>query len=91
MSVFDLIKYHLDLRSSPSKDMLGFLSKHSSNNTDALQLKRLAVNEKAYELWKWDQPGLIDVFKNFQSIRVDSSNLVYMMKTLQPRYLRLIL
>ena len=89
-SIFDLIKYHLDLRSSPTKSMLKFLSKHASNSTEALQLKRLAVNEKAHELWKWDHPGLIDVLRNFQSIRVDSSSFVYMMKTLQPRYVLLI-
>ena len=66
--------------------MLEFLSKHALNNVEALKLKQLAINEKAHELWKLDHPGLIDVLRNFQSIRADSSSLVYMMKTLQPRY-----
>ena len=70
--------------------MLEFLSKHASNNTEELQLKRLALNEKAYEVWKEEHPGLIDIMRNFQSIRVDSSSLVYMMTPMQPRYGRLI-
>ena len=88
--MFNLLKYHLDLRSTPTKSMLEFFSKHASNNTEELQLKRLALNEKAYELWKGDHPGLTDIMRNFPSILVDSSSLVYMMTPLQPRYGRLI-
>ena len=84
-SVRNLLKHHVSLRSSPAKSMLEFLSNHCTNKSDASQLKRLAKNDKAHDLWKLDNPGLIDVFRTFPSIRVDSSALLYRMKTIEPR------
>ena len=80
-----LLKHHVDLRSIPTKSVLKFLSNYALNSSERSQLKELATNSDLYESWKVDQPVLIDVFKGFPSLNVDSSSLVYMMKTLQPR------
>ena len=80
-----LLKHHVDLRSIPTKSVLQFLSNYALNSSERSQLKELATNSDLYESWKVDQPVLLDVFKGFPSLNVDSSSLVYMMKTLQPR------
>ena len=80
-----LLKHHVDLRSIPTKSVLKLLSSYALNSAESSQLKQLAINSDLYESWKVDQPVLIDVLRAFPSINVDSSSLVYMMKTLQPR------
>ena len=80
-----LFKHHVDLRSIPTKSVLKFLSNYASNSSERFRLKQLATNSNLYESWKKDQPVLTDVLNAFPSINVDSSSLVYMMKTLQPR------
>ena len=80
-----LLKHHVDLRSIPTKSVLKLLSNYALNSSERSQLKQLAINSDLYETWKVDQPVLIDVLRAFPSINVDSSSLVYLMKTLQPR------
>lgn len=79
------MKYHLDIRSTPTKSMLDFLCSYTLNASERSQLKELATSPNAYEIWKKDNFDLVDVLKAFPSIFVDSANLAYMMKTLQPR------
>ena len=79
------MKYHLDIKSTPTKPMLDFLCSYTLNASERSQLKELATSPNAYEIWKKDNLDLVDVFKAFPSIFVDSANLVYMMKSLQPR------
>ena len=65
--------------------MLDFLCSYTLNASERSQLKELATSPNAYEIWKKDNLDLVDVLKAFPSICVDSANLVYMMKSLQPR------
>ena len=65
--------------------MLDFLCNYTLNTSERSQLKELATSPNAYETWKNNNFDLVDVLKAFPSIRVDSANFVYMMKTLQPR------
>ena len=67
--------------------MLQFLSDNASNPNEAAQLKRLATNTRAYNLWKINHLGVIDVLRKFPSIMVDSSGFMYRLKPLQPRYI----
>lgn len=84
-SIRNLLKHHLCLRTIASKSLLKYLSLYATKKEEADQLKRLATNAKAYNLWKVDHPGAIDVFREFPSIRVDASGLMYRLKVLQPR------
>ena len=65
--------------------MLDSLSKRTLNASERSQLRELATSPNAYEIWKKHNLDLVDVLKAFTSIRVDSANLVNIMKTLQPR------
>ena len=80
-----LLKHHVDFRSTPTKSILKFLSNYALDSSESSQLKELATNSDLYESWKEEQPGLIDVLNAFPSINVNSSSLVYMMQSLQPR------
>ena len=66
--------------------MLGFLSGYVLNSSERSKLEELATNAETYEVWKKHRPDLVDVLKEFPSLYIDSAHLVYMMKTLQPRY-----
>ena len=65
--------------------MLDFLCNYTLKTSERSQLKELAASPNKYETWKNNDFNLVDVLKAFPSIRVDSANFVYMMKTLQPR------
>ena len=84
-TLHNLLKYHVCMRSSVSKEMLQYLSDNASNPNESCQLKRLATNRREYNLWKQDHLGIIDVFRKFPSIMVDASGLIYRLKPLQPR------
>ena len=73
------------MRTPASKSLLKYLSLFATEKEEADQLKRLATKPKAYDLWKMDHPGAIDVFREFPSIKVDASGLLYRLKVLQPR------
>ena len=84
--LYNMLKYHVCMKSGVSREMLQFLSENASNPNEAAQLKRLATNRRAYNLWKTDHLGVIDVLKKFPSIMVDASGFIYRLKPLQPRY-----
>ena len=84
-NLFNLLKYHVCMRSSISKEMLQFLGDNASDSIEAAYLKRLATNRREYNLWKMDHLGIVDLFQKFPSIMVDASGFVYRLKPIQPR------
>ena len=84
-NLHNVLKYHVCMRSSISKEMLQFLSDNTSNPNESAQLKRLATNRREHNLWKMDHLGIVDVFRKFPSIMVDASGFIYRLKPLQPR------
>ena len=85
-SLHDILKYHVCMRSSLTKEVLQLFADNASNPTESSQLKKLASNRRAYKVWKQDHLGVVDVLRKFPSIMVDSSAFLYLLKPLQPRY-----
>ena len=84
-NLFNLLKYHVCMRSGVSKEMLQFLGDNASDSIEAANLKRLATNRREYNMWKTDHLGIVDLFQKFPSIMVDASGFVYRLKPIKPR------
>ena len=64
---------------------LDYLSGCAFDVDDGNQLKQLATNEDQFHNWQESNPSVIDVFKQFPSLLVESSQLVHRMGVLKPR------
>ena len=85
-TVRDVFKYHVCLRTTASRELLRYLSLRAGNPNEAARLEALASNYEAYNVWRMDEPSIVDVFKEFPSLKVDSAELANMLPPLQPRY-----
>lgn len=79
------MKNHVSLREIPSREVLQHFSLRASNPNEAARLEALAANYEAYNTWRSDEPGLVDVLRQFPSLRLNSAELVFRLPSLQPR------
>ena len=67
-------------------ELLEFLSRRAANPVEKVELTRIATDYSAYNEWRKGWPGIVDLFKEFPSIQVDSADLAAQLPILQPRY-----
>ncbi len=85
-------KYQLSIKSVPTIELLEFLSRQTTDLSEKTKMENLSKDYNAYNLWRKGWPGLIDLLKEFSSIRVDSAaklpsaDLASRLPILQPRF-----
>ena len=84
-TVRDVFKYHVCLRTSPSRELLKYLAQRAGDPNESARLEAMADNYDAYNYWRVAEPGIADVFRQFPSLKVDSAELAYKLPPLQPR------
>ena len=78
---------YLDITSTPTQNMLMYLSTQATTETDRAQLEKLSKNHLAYEEWKLNgSPNLAEVLDDFASLKPNASLLVTQLPKLQPRF-----
>ena len=85
-TLHDLFKFHLCLKSVPTMEILEFLSRRAGNPTEKVELMKLANDYNAYNSWRKGWPGMMDLFKQFPSIQVDSADIASRLPAIQPRF-----
>ncbi len=50
------------------------------------KLLRLGTDFQAYDEWRSQEPSIVDLFRQFPSLRVDSAELAFRLPSLQPRF-----
>ena len=85
VSLRTLLKHHLSLRSLPSQDLLTFLGKRCTYSKEASELIKLSSDYDAYQKWRLDEPGIVDVFIQYPSLLVNSAEFIHMLPPLLPR------
>ena len=85
VSLRTLLKHHLSLRSLPSQDLLTFLGKRCTDSKEASELIKLSSDYDAYQKWRLDEPGIVDVFIQYPSLLVNSAELIHILPPLLPR------
>jgi sulfite reductase alpha subunit-like flavoprotein len=53
---------------------------------DRAELLKLGTDFSAYNLWRVKEPGIVELFKQFPSLRVDSAELAFRLLPLLPRF-----
>jgi nitric-oxide synthase, brain len=77
----------LDITSPPSQKLLSYLSLQASDETDRLNLEKLAKDHLAYEEWKLDgYPNLVEVLEEFSSVKPNVTLLLTQLPKLQARF-----
>lgn len=67
-------------------EILEFLSRRAGNPTEKVELMKLANDYNAYNSWRKGWPGMMDLFKQFPSIQVDSADIASRLPAIQPRF-----
>ena len=52
------------------------MSGRAGDKNEQEKLKELATDYKAYDAWRMTEPGMVELFQQFPSLRVDSAELV---------------
>lgn len=85
VTIRTLLKYHYSLSSLPSQEQLIFFGKGCTDPEEAEEIMELGANYQAYQIWRQDEPRLVDVFKQFPSIMVNSAELIHILPPQLPR------
>lgn len=73
----EALTYYLDISNPPSPQFLKLLAKQASSSEDQEELEKLAKGGGKYEDWKFERfPNMVDVFKEFQSLKIDNVSLI---------------
>ena len=86
-TLFNLLKYHLSIKSGLSSSFLRVISDYTTDTEAKKLLINISKSEEMYKKWKVDEFGFIDLLRDIPSIMIDSSVLVYRLKPLHPRYI----
>ncbi|KAK7071226.1 Nitric oxide synthase, brain, partial [Halocaridina rubra] len=85
-SIRTLLSRYLDITSPPSQALLQLMADAASENNQAGRLQYLAKNESEYRQWKqWNRPNLLEVLKEFPSVRMDVGVMLCRLPLLLPR------
>ena len=81
----NLLRYFVDLRQTPSQEVLNVFVRFATDNIEKETLKDLCSDNEAYEMWKADEKGICETLEEFKSVTISSANLMSRMKLIKPR------
>ncbi|XP_046839565.1 nitric oxide synthase, brain-like isoform X2 [Xenia sp. Carnegie-2017] len=78
---------YIDITSTPSPQILTYLSTLTSNEAEKKELEILGKGESEYEEWKYHKnKNIVEVIQDFSSLKVPAALLLTQLPRLQPRF-----
>ncbi|CAH1801570.1 unnamed protein product [Owenia fusiformis] len=87
MTLRTALTNYLDITTPPTPVLLQHFATQTSDAKDKLALEKLATDTASYENWKsWKLPNLVEVLKEFPSVKVNPTLLLAQLPLLQQRF-----